>query len=69
MYISLNDKKFFEEVKQYPIINEAQNYEFVLEIKKVLGCGVCKSKELAIRSKNIEDALKIYNWVMKEISK
>lgn len=69
MYNSLNDKKFLEEVKQYPIINEAPNYEFVLEIRKVLGCGVCKCKELAIRSKNIDDALKIYNWIMKEISK
>ena len=69
MYTSLDDKKFFEEVKQYPIINEEQNYELVLEIRKVLGCGVCKCKELAIRSSNIEDALKIYNWIMKEISK
>ena len=68
MYNKIRQSKFITELKTYPIINEKPTIESILELRNLIGWGIYDCKMLMQRAKTTDDAIRILNWVIRDIN-
>lgn len=66
MYHILNTHEYNSILNQHQIKREDIDYKELLELRKILGCGVYSAKLLLQRSNSVPDAVNLYHKVMKE---
>ena len=68
MYNKIIQSRFITELNTYPIINEKPSLDSVLELRHKIGWGCYECKLLMQRAKTTEDAIRILNWVIRDIN-